>query len=50
MPTGLGVAIDYSPFIVNRFREELAAGHDVETSVTTAVATIVRALVVPAAT
>ena len=27
---GLGVAIDYSLFIVNRFREEMAAGHSTE--------------------
>ncbi len=29
---GLGLAIDYSLFIVSRFREELAAGHSTETA------------------
>ncbi|OHU21542.1 hypothetical protein BKG76_13020 [Mycobacteroides franklinii] len=30
---GLGIAIDYSLFIVSRFREELAEGYDTETAV-----------------
>jgi RND superfamily putative drug exporter len=30
---GLGVAIDYSLFIVNRFRDELAAGHTREDAI-----------------
>jgi RND superfamily putative drug exporter len=30
---GLGLAIDYSLFVVSRFREELAAGRDVEAAV-----------------
>jgi RND superfamily putative drug exporter len=41
---GLGVAIDYSLFIVSRFREELAAGAEVERAVETAVATAGRAV------
>ena len=36
---GLGLAIDYSLFIVSRYREELAAGHDVETAVARTMAT-----------
>jgi RND superfamily putative drug exporter len=36
---GLGVGIDYSLFIVTRFRENLAAGMDVETAVGRSVAT-----------
>jgi len=30
---GLGLAIDYALFVVSRFREELAAGHDTERAV-----------------
>src|SRR5213593_1815455 len=41
---GLGVAIDYSLFIVSRFREELARGATVEDAVGTALATAGRAL------
>lgn len=41
---GLGVAIDYSLFIVNRFREELAAGKTVEESLVTAIRTSGRAV------
>ena len=41
---GLGVAIDYSLFMVNRFREELALGHSVEDSVANTVATAGRAV------
>ncbi|MGH7777992.1 MAG: MMPL family transporter [Candidatus Dormibacterales bacterium] len=41
---GLGVAIDYSLFIVNRFREELAAGAGREEAVARTVATAGRAV------
>ena len=41
---GLGVAIDYSLFIVNRFREELRAGRTVEESLVTAIRTSGRAV------
>jgi RND superfamily putative drug exporter len=41
---GLGIAIDYSLFIVTRFREELAAGHSVEDSLGTTMATAGRAI------
>nr|WP_238350922.1 MMPL family transporter [Kribbella shirazensis] len=36
---GFGLAIDYALFIVTRFREELARGNDVETALTTTMAT-----------
>jgi len=36
---GLGLAIDYALFIVTRFREQLAAGDDVETALVTTMAT-----------
>ena len=36
---GLGLAIDYALFIVTRFREQLAAGDDVERAVVTTMAT-----------
>ncbi len=41
---GLGVAIDYSLFIVSRFREELARGRNVEDAVGVAVGTAGRAI------
>lgn len=41
---GTGVAIDYSLFMVTRFREELAAGRDVESAVAVTVATAGRAV------
>ena len=41
---GLGVAIDYSLFIVSRFREELARGATVEDGVAAALATAGRAV------
>ena len=41
---GLGIAIDYSLFIVSRFREELANGKSVELAVAIAMATAGRAI------
>jgi RND superfamily putative drug exporter len=41
---GLGIAIDYSLFIVSRFREELATGRDVAQAVAVAMATAGRAI------
>jgi len=41
---GLGVAIDYSLFIVNRFRDELAVGASREDAIATAMATAGRAI------
>jgi putative drug exporter of the RND superfamily len=41
---GLGVAIDYSLFIVNRFRDELAAGATREQAIATSMATAGRAI------
>jgi len=41
---GLGVAIDYSLFIVNRFREDLAAGQIVEQALIAAIRTSGRAV------
>ena len=41
---GLGVAIDYSLFIVNRFRDELTAGASREDAVATAMSTAGRAI------
>jgi RND superfamily putative drug exporter len=41
---GLGVAIDYSLFIVNRFREELGRGATVEAALARALATAGRAI------
>lgn len=43
---GLGVAIDYSLFMVNRFRDELRRGRDRETAVGNTVATSGRAILV----
>jgi RND superfamily putative drug exporter len=47
---GLGLAIDYSLFIVSRFREELAHGHDVNTAVIRTVRTAGRTVLFSAAT
>src|SRR6202790_843821 len=41
---GLGVAIDYSLFIVNRFRDELAAGHPREEAIAISMSTAGRAI------
>jgi RND superfamily putative drug exporter len=41
---GLGVAIDYSLFIVNRFREELARGRSVDDAIARSMATAGRAI------
>ncbi len=41
---GLGVSIDYSLFIVNRFRDELAAGSSREDAIATTMATAGRAI------
>jgi RND superfamily putative drug exporter len=41
---GLGVAIDYSLFIVNRFRDELAAGATREDAIATSMSTAGRAI------
>ena len=41
---GLGVAIDYSLFIVNRFREELARGRTVDDAIARSMATAGRAI------
>lgn len=41
---GLGLGVDYSLFIVSRFREELAHGHNVEEAVAITVATAGRAV------
>jgi RND superfamily putative drug exporter len=41
---GLGIAIDYSLFVVSRFREELAGGSTVEQAVAVAMATAGRAI------
>ena len=42
---GLGLAIDYSLFIVSRFREELRKGADTETAVVTTVRTAGRTVI-----
>ncbi|MGZ5969989.1 MAG: MMPL family transporter [Polyangiales bacterium] len=41
---GLGVAVDYSLFMVSRYREELAAGHDYEQALVRAMAKIGRVI------
>jgi uncharacterized membrane protein YdfJ with MMPL/SSD domain len=41
---GLGLAIDYSLFVVARFREELHAGRDVETAIVVTMSTTGRAV------
>jgi RND superfamily putative drug exporter len=41
---GIGVSIDYSLFLVNRFREELARGHDVRTATAMSSATAGKAV------
>lgn len=43
---GLGMAIDYSLFVVSRFREELAGGHSVDEAVARTLATAGRAVMV----
>ncbi|MCB5169283.1 MMPL family transporter [Streptomyces bambusae] len=47
---GLGLAIDYALFIVRRFREELAAGHDPRTAVATTLRTAGRTVLFSALT
>jgi RND superfamily putative drug exporter len=47
---GLGLAIDYSLFVVSRFREELAAGHDTDVAVVRTVRTAGRTVLFSAAT
>jgi RND superfamily putative drug exporter len=47
---GLGMAIDYSLFVVSRFREELAAGHDTRAAVARTMATAGRTVAVSGAT
>jgi putative drug exporter of the RND superfamily len=46
----LGLAIDYSLLMVNRFREELGGGADVNAAITAAIATAGRTIVFSAAT
>ena len=43
---GLGMAVDYSLFVVSRFREELALGNDVPAAIRTTVATAGRTVLV----
>ena len=47
---GLGLAIDYSLFVVSRFREELAAGHETRAAVTRTVRTAGRTVLFSAVT
>ena len=42
---GLGLAIDYSLFIVSRFREEMRKGHDTETAIVTTMRTAGRTII-----
>ena len=41
---GIGVSIDYSLFMVNRFREEMTRGHDIRTATAMSVATAGKAV------
>jgi trehalose monomycolate/heme transporter len=43
---GLGMAIDYALFVVNRFREELAAGHDTPQAIRRTITTAGRTVAV----
>src|SRR5439155_5184318 len=43
---GLGMAIDYSLFVVSRFREELSAGHDIRKAIARTMATAGRTVMV----
>jgi uncharacterized membrane protein YdfJ with MMPL/SSD domain len=43
---GLGMAIDYALFVVSRFREELAAGHDTPTAIQRTMTTAGRTVMV----
>ncbi|MDQ7907272.1 MMPL family transporter [Phytohabitans sp. ZYX-F-186] len=43
---GLGMAIDYALFVVNRFREELAAGHDTPAAIARTMSTAGRTVLV----
>jgi len=47
---GIAVSIDYSLFMISRFREELDKGHDVEDSLATMMATAGRAILYSGAT
>ncbi len=47
---GLGLAIDYSLFVVSRFREELAGGHDTRSAVVRTVRTAGRTVLFSAVT
>jgi putative drug exporter of the RND superfamily len=47
---GLGLGIDYSLFIVTRFREERAAGHDLEAAIVNSMRTAGRTVAFSAAT
>ncbi|RKN49303.1 MMPL family transporter [Micromonospora endolithica] len=43
---GLGMAVDYALFVVSRFREELAAGHDTAAAISRTMATAGRTVLV----